>query len=252
MKLHLITTLLLLSHSLSYAQNDSIPIGRVVYIQTANTEGDAPKNGYATLLFNNTQSLYIQNSAPKQDSIFSNGGGPVYSTMFGDNEGFPILKIHATRKLFCKITCPRFSKNHCIVTDTFGTIAWTLHPEHKRFGQYDCRRATGKYRGRDYEAWYTLDIPISTGPFKLGGLPGLILEARTLDGIVKFQFSSLEISSNIPGIIKMPSGKDMHMSLAAFNAEFDALMNAFLENAKSKGVEMTSTPIETIELNTEN
>ena len=233
------------------AQNDSIPIGRVVYIQEANTGGDASKNGYATLLFNNNQSLYIQNSAPKQDSSF-NSGEYVYSTMFGDNEGFPILKIHSARKLYCKITCPRFSKNHCIVTDTFGTIAWTLHPEHKRFGQYDCRRATGKYRGRDYEAWYTLDIPIPSGPFKLGGLPGLILEARTLDGIVKFQFSSLEISSNIPDIIKMPLGKDMHMSLAAFNAEFEAFNNAFLEYAKSKGVEMTSTPIETIELNTEN
>jgi GLPGLI family protein len=233
------------------AQNDSIPIGRVVYIQEANTGGDASKNGYATLLFNNNQSLYIQNSAPKQDSSF-NSGEYVYSTMFGDNEGFPILKIHSARKLYCKITCPRFSKNHCIVTDTFGTIAWTLHPEHKRFGQYDCRRATGKYRGRDYEAWYTLDIPISTGPFKLGGLPGLILEARTLDGIVKFQFSSLEISSNIPDIIKMPLGKDMHMSLAAFNAEFEAFNNALLENYRAKGFQVTSTPIETIELNTEN
>ena len=233
------------------AQNDSIPIGRVVYIQVANTGGDASKNGYATLLFNNNQSLYIQNSAPKQDSSF-NSGEYVYSTMFGDNEGFPILKIHSARKLYCKITCPRFSKNHCIVTDTFGTIAWTLHPEHKRFGQYDCRRATGKYRGRDYEAWYTLDIPISTGPFKLGGLPGLILEARTLDGIVKFQFSSLEISSNIPDIIKMPLGKDMHMSLAAFNAEFEAFNNALLENYRAKGFQVTSTPIETIELNTEN
>jgi GLPGLI family protein len=252
MKMHLITTLLLLSCSLSHAQNDSIPIGRVVYIQEANTEGDISNNGYATLLFNNTQSLYIQNSAPKQDSFFSNGGGPVYSTMFGDNEGFPILKIHAARKLFCKITCPRFSKKHCIVTDTFCTIAWTLHPEHKRFGQYDCRRATGKYRGRDYEAWYTLEIPIPTGPFKLGGLPGLILEARTLDGIVKFQFSSLELSSNIPDIIKVPSGKDMHMSLADFNAEFEAFNNALLENYRAKGFQVTSTPIETIELNTEN
>jgi len=251
MNLYLSGILFFLFPMLVFAQLDSIPFGKVTYIQEANTEGDASKNGYTTLLFNNTQSIYIHNSAPKQDSSFSTGEY-VYSTMFGDNEGFPILKIHAARKLYCKIVCPRFSKNHCIVTDTFGTIAWTLHPEHKRFGQYDCRRATGKYRGRDYEAWYTLDIPIPTGPFKLGGLPGLILEARTLDGIVKFQFSSLEISSNIPEIIKMPSGKDIHMSQAAFIADFEALNKSILENAKSKGIVMTITPFETIELNTEN
>ncbi len=234
-----------------FAQLDSIPFGRVTYIQTANTEGDASKNGFTTLLFNNAQSIYIHNSAPKQDSSFSSGEY-IYSNIFGDNEGFPILKIHGARKLYCKIICPRFSKNHCIVTDTFGTIPWILHPEHKRFGQYDCRRATGKYRGRDYEAWYTLDIPIPTGPFKLGGLPGLILEAQTLDGIVKFQFSSLEISPNIHGLIKMPTGKDIHMSQAAFNADFDAFNKSLLEMAKSKGVEVTITPFETIELNTEN
>jgi len=50
-----------------------------------------------------------------------------------------------------------------------------MHSVHKRFGQYDCRRAIGKFRGREYEVWYTTDIPIPGGPFKLGGLPGLIL-----------------------------------------------------------------------------
>lgn len=38
-------------------------------------------------------------------------------------------------------------------------------------------KATCRFRGRDYEAWYTPEIPRSEGPWKLQGLPGLILKA---------------------------------------------------------------------------
>lgn len=42
---------------------------------------------------------------------------------------------------------------------------------------YECQMATCKFRGREWTAWFALDIPISDGPWKLSGLPGLIMEA---------------------------------------------------------------------------
>ena len=39
---------------------------------------------------------------------------------------------------------------------------------------YPCHKATTRFRGRDYVAWYTEEIPFPYGPFKFGGLPGLI------------------------------------------------------------------------------
>jgi GLPGLI family protein len=153
------------------------------------------------------------------------------------------------RKMYCKIEC-RQSKNHCIVSDTLGTIVWEQHPEHMRFGQYDCRRATGKFRGREYEAWYTLDIPIPSGPFKLGGLPGLILEAASTDGKVKFLFSSLEISANIHGFVRPPSGTAMNLTYAAFiEGELEFMANLEKE-FRAKGVDMSVTREESIELDT--
>lgn len=41
---------------------------------------------------------------------------------------------------------------------------------------YNCQRASCRFRGRSWIAWFALDIPISDGPWKFCGLPGLIME----------------------------------------------------------------------------
>ncbi|MDR0954854.1 MAG: GLPGLI family protein [Rikenellaceae bacterium] len=60
--------------------------------------------------------------------------------------------------------------------ETLLPIPWTLSSETKTILSYTCRKATATFRGRSYTAWFTTDIPISSGPWKFGGLPGLILQ----------------------------------------------------------------------------
>ena len=234
------------------AQTDSLPIGMIIYNQNVDgqVQGDIENNGTSVLLFNRAASLYIYKSAPTIDSSYSTAEY-VSVNIKGDKEGFPILKLHNEHKLYFKIPC-RQARNHCIVSDTFGAIAWTMQPEHRRFGQFDCRRATGEFRGREYEAWYTLDIPIPTGPFKLGGLPGLILEARSLDGKVSFMFSGIEVSRKIPGAIIMPTGKDIGMTYAQYIQDLDIFDKKMIKEAKAEGFDVFITPLEAIELNTGN
>lgn len=55
-------------------------------------------------------------------------------------------------------------------------VDWELSAEKKKIHSYTCQKATGTFRGRTYEAWFTPDIPFKEGPYKFGGLPGLILE----------------------------------------------------------------------------
>nr|WP_319399693.1 GLPGLI family protein [uncultured Carboxylicivirga sp.] len=43
---------------------------------------------------------------------------------------------------------------------------------------YQCKLAQTNYRGRKYNAWYTLYVPISDGPYKFSGLPGLIIKLQ--------------------------------------------------------------------------
>lgn len=68
---------------------------------------------------------------------------------------------------------------------------WQLHNESKEILDYQCKKATVKYRGREFTAWYTSEIPVNNGPFVFEGLPGLILEIEDLKN--KYHFTAVGI-----------------------------------------------------------
>ncbi|QZE13776.1 GLPGLI family protein [Halosquirtibacter laminarini] len=57
---------------------------------------------------------------------------------------------------------------------------------------HSCSLATCHYAGRDYRAWYTLDIPISMGPYKFDGLPGLVMRVEDTKKQHVFQLYKIE------------------------------------------------------------
>lgn len=71
-------------------------------------------------------------------------------------------------------------------------IDWKIENETKNILDYICRKATGEFRGRKYTAYYVEGIPISEGPYKFKGLPGLVLEVSSEDGDYTFTAVSLE------------------------------------------------------------
>ena len=83
--------------------------------------------------------------------------------------------------------------NWYLVSDTMTTISWKLLKETKKIQNIDCFSAQAEYRGRVWTAWYAPSIPISSGPWKLYGLPGMILEAEDRTGAVKFECSTIII-----------------------------------------------------------
>lgn len=69
---------------------------------------------------------------------------------------------------------------------------------------YKCYKATTIFNKRLYTAWYTKDIPISEGPYRFKGLPGLILELRDKKGLDTFQ--AVEIEKKQVEIIPLQKG----------------------------------------------
>ena len=68
------------------------------------------------------------------------------------------------------------SQGYCYV-DSLHTQTWAMGDSTREVLGYTCQQATADFRGRRWTAWFAMDIPVSDGPWKLGGLPGLILEA---------------------------------------------------------------------------
>ena len=73
-----------------------------------------------------------------------------------------------------------------LVTEPLGGIDWQLTDSVKTVLGYECQLAEADYHGRHWSAWFTTDIPAQEGPWKLCGLPGLILEAEADGGVYGF------------------------------------------------------------------
>ncbi len=63
-----------------------------------------------------------------------------------------------------------------IYEDTLNAQSWSITDSTKTVLGYACQQATCYFRGRQWTAWFTTDVPVSDGPWKFGGLPGLIME----------------------------------------------------------------------------
>jgi GLPGLI family protein len=63
------------------------------------------------------------------------------------------------------------------IKDNLPSIKWDINYQStKVIENYNCFEAKTNFRGSDIIAYFTEEIPFSTGPFKFGGLPGTILE----------------------------------------------------------------------------
>jgi GLPGLI family protein len=65
---------------------------------------------------------------------------------------------------------------------------------------YKCTKATTQYAGREYTAWFTMDIPISDGPYKFQGLPGLIVNIQDSQNQHSFQLTGFRKSTHLKSI----------------------------------------------------
>ena len=55
-------------------------------------------------------------------------------------------------------------------------LQWKILKEKKTIGEYKAQKATAKYGGKNWIAWFSNDIPFLDGPYKFYGLPGLIVQ----------------------------------------------------------------------------
>lgn len=65
-------------------------------------------------------------------------------------------------------------------------ISWKIFPETTKIGEYKVQKAETDFGGRKWTAWFTTDLPYQDGPYKFGGLPGLIVKVEDDKGEYSF------------------------------------------------------------------
>ena len=201
------------------------------------------------LSFNTVESIYSEEeklAAPKPSSNgvfvgFSGGGSKYY-------------KNFKTKQY---ITNLDFFGKEFLVVDSLPKFNWIITGEEKKIGNYTCIKAqiiipvteeelkeyedykkkleSGKTsfftpsepKEKIIEAWYTMEIPVSNGPDKYWGLPGLILELH--EGETTFLCSKIVLNPQEKIEIKAPkNGKKVTQK------EFDDIQEKKLNSMKNE------------------
>lgn len=110
------------------------------------------------------------------------------------------LTNRASGEVWC-MDAPIFKEMFFCYTEVPEKPTWKMSSDTCSVAGYRCQKATTRYGGRDWTVWFSPEIALSEGPWKLRGLPGLILKAETADGEFALTCISLTRSTNRP-IIK--------------------------------------------------
>lgn len=118
---------------------------------------------------------------------------------------------------------------------------WQISQDTISLNSLKCQRATCAFKGRNYSAWFSTEITSNNGPWKFGGLPGLIVNVTDSKNEISFDFAGyVSLTENF---VSLPP-KSVESTNEQYLKVRDAYLNdpmSFLQNSGSIGgnVKMT-------------
>lgn len=206
-----------------FSQNKSNTNGEIVYQYNKNL-GILVSEEW-TLTFDSGISLFLQTGSPKR--VNKNASEIVKESSFKNNHFSSIVYTNSEQNKYPENAIVRYikiegiphyitdlakdsiySQRHIVETPYYVSeknvrTEWVLFDETKQIGEFVCQKATTSFRGRNYTAWFTSQIPVNLGPWKLNGLPGLILEVYDDSKQVQFVAEKILVNSDIDVDLKL-------------------------------------------------
>lgn len=88
---------------------------------------------------------------------------------------------------------------------------WKILPDKQKIGEYNAQKATTKYGGREWTAWFSTDLPFQDGPYKFYGLPGLIVKIEDKTGSHSMTLiGNKTIQSTVTKELDLPQGIQLY------------------------------------------
>jgi GLPGLI family protein len=158
-------------------------------------------------VYKSYHALMVEASYQKQlaEALANSPDGNIRINRISTGPGTEYYQFPHEKKLF--LTAGLSPMNAYVMESIYPVITWKISSDTATFGGLHCQKATGRFKGRDYTAWFCPDLPVHTGPWKLNGLPGVILEAYDAKKEVVFKFNGLEKATAYASmkLIKLPA-----------------------------------------------
>ena len=175
---------------------------RYVIESSGNPSGELKDRYYLQIGRNYTK--FVSQCHFQSDSVFQAGGSFTVAQAFMNQRAnalfaqdcFLIQQSHVT-------FMGRLGADDFLYEEDLPDIHWAIQDTISSVCGYTCRLAEGVFRGRIYQVWFTEEIPVSAGPWKLRGLPGAILLAEDKEKKVLFQAE--QVCPGRSGIMKTES-----------------------------------------------
>lgn len=152
----------------------------------------------AELLVSGSKSMFkylnpVTSSLIKSDEKEENGTKTLSLSMtLSDSTGIRYFSNLQQNEIVSREILLQEGKNKVfIIKEKIEPIRWQVKNEQRKIGRFICQKAVGKFRGRTYTAWFTTEVPINVGPWKLHGLPGLVVEVADEEKALMIQIKSI-------------------------------------------------------------
>ncbi|QXU48188.1 GLPGLI family protein [Chryseobacterium sp. D764] len=177
-----------------FIQNVSAQTNRFVYQVTMKPDAENKtdiKTENAYLDISPEKSVFYSENRIKRDSIMQKafqGGGGRGSINRDQMEGlrtninYSIEKDKTNQKTYFKDRIGRDLYSY----EEDRPLNWKIESETRKIGEYKVQKAETDFGGRKWTAWFTTDLPYQDGPYKFGGLPGLIVKVEDDKGDYSF------------------------------------------------------------------
>lgn len=129
-----------------------------------------------------------------------------------------------------------YFSNNFIYTEN-ESMNWELSKDNDTISGYSCDIAYINYAGRRYKAWYTTNIPISDGPYKFKGLPGLIVKIQDADN--QYIFELISFKEKLIDF-EFDSKSGIKTSKKDFYEAYNSFKKNFINQLSQQGVDIVS------------
>lgn len=164
--------------------------------QTDSLNPESADSEFMVLYFNNSSSKFSSVGKHFKDSLFDSYENRSMENFADFQSKVPPMKykyeIFQNISRGKSIYAEKLGRDKLLYEESLTDLDWQIEKETSEIAGYKVRKATTSYAGRQYIAWFTEEIPISSGPYKFGGLPGMILKIGDVRNHYVFTITGLK------------------------------------------------------------